>query len=203
MNILYIFDLIGTFAFAASGALLGIKKDMDIYGMFVLAVSAGVGGGTLRDIMLSRTPPFVLTDINYIIIIALATIFVFFLKSIIERKLPTKALNIADAVGLGVFTSIGTSIGLSCSVEWFGIIFFGVLTATAGGMIRDVLAGEVPLVLRQEVYASASIIGGIIFIVLNKYNINLDINIFITAVIVIAIRLLAINKNWHLPKFKR
>ena len=202
MTILYFFDLFGTFAFAVSGAILGIKKDMDIYGMFILAVSVGVGGGTMRDVLLSRTPPFVLTDINYMIVIAAATLIVFFLNSKVVKDMPMKALNIADAVGLGVFTSIGANVAVECNVEWYGIIFFGVMTATAGGMIRDTLAGEVPFVLKKEVYASASIAGGILFIVLHRANIGMNINILITSVIVTLIRIIAIYKNWNLPHFK-
>lgn len=202
MTILYFFDLFGTFAFAVSGAILGIKKDMDIYGMFILAVSVGVGGGTMRDVLLSRTPPFVLTDINYMIVIAAATLIVFFLNSKVIKEMPMKALNIADAVGLGVFTSIGANVAVECNVEWYGIIFFGVMTATAGGMIRDTLAGEVPFVLKKEVYASASIAGGILFIVLHRANIGMNINILITSVIVTLIRIIAIYKNWNLPHFK-
>ncbi len=202
MTILYFFDLFGTFAFAVSGAILGIKKDMDIYGMFILAVSVGVGGGTMRDVLLSRTPPFVLTDINYMIVIAAATLIVFFLNSKVIKEMPMKALNIADAVGLGVFTSIGANVAVECNVEWYGIIFFGVMTATAGGMIRDTLAGEVPFVLKKEVYASASIAGGILFIVLHRANIGMNINILITSVIVTLIRIIAIYKNWNLPHFR-
>lgn len=202
MNILYFFDLFGTFAFAVSGAILGIKKDMDIYGMFILAVSVGVGGGTMRDVLLSRTPPFVLTDINYMIVIAAATLIVFFLNSKVVKEMPMKALNIADAVGLGVFTSIGANVAVECNVEWYGIIFFGVMTATAGGMIRDMLAGEVPFVLKKEVYASASIAGGILFIVLHRANIGMNINILITSVFVTLIRIIAIYKDWNLPHFK-
>lgn len=202
MSVLYFFDLFGTFAFAISGALLGVKKDMDIYGMFVLAISVGAGGGTMRDIMLGRIPPFVLTDANYMIVIAVATLLVFFLNSVVEKGIPMKTLNIADAIGLGVFTSIGASVAVSYNVELYGIVFFGVMTATAGGMIRDTLAGEVPFVLKKEVYASASIIGGIIFIIIYKMNISLNINIFITSVAVTSIRILAIYKNWHLPHFK-
>lgn len=202
MTILYFFDLFGTFAFAVSGAILGIKKDMDIYGMFILAVSVGVGGGTMRDVLLSRTPPFVLTDINYMIVIAAATLIVFFLNSKVIKEMPMKALNIADAVGLGVFTSIGANVAVECNVEWYGIIFFGVMTATVGGMIRDTLAGEVPFVLKKEVYASASIAGGILFIVLHRANIGMNINILITSVIVTLIRIIAIYKNWNLPHFR-
>lgn len=202
MSVLYFFDLFGTFAFAVSGAILGIKKDMDIYGMFILAISVGVGGGTMRDVLLSRTPPFVLTDINYMIVIAAATLIVFFLNSKVVKDMPMKALNIADAVGLGVFTSIGASIALEFKVEWYGIIFFGVMTATAGGMIRDTLAGEVPFVLKKEVYASASIAGGLLFLILHKMGVTLNMNILVTSIFVTVIRIVAIYKNWNLPHFK-
>lgn len=202
MNVLYFFDLFGTFAFAVSGAILGIKKDMDIYGMFILAISVGVGGGTMRDVLLSRTPPFVLTDINYMIVITAATLIVFFLNSKVVKDMPMKALNIADAIGLGVFTSIGATVAVECNVKWYGIIFFGVMTATAGGMIRDTLAGEVPFVLKKEVYASASIAGGILFIILYKSNVGMNINILITSIFVTLIRIVAIYKNWNLPHFK-
>lgn len=202
MNVLYFFDLFGTFAFAVSGAILGIKKDMDIYGMFILAISVGVGGGTMRDVLLSRTPPFVLTDINYMIVITAATLIVFFLNSKVVKDMPMKALNIADAIGLGVFTSIGATVAVECNVEWYGIIFFGVMTATAGGMIRDTLAGEIPFVLKKEVYASASIAGGILFIILYKSNVGMNINILITSIFVTLIRIVAIYKNWNLPHFK-
>ena len=116
--------------------------------------------------------------------------------------MPMKALNIADAIGLGVFTSIGATVAVECNVEWYGIIFFGVMTATAGGMIRDTLAGEVPFVLKKEVYASASIAGGILFIILYKSNIGMNINILITSIFVTLIRIVAIYKNWNLPHFK-
>ncbi len=202
MSVLYFFDLFGTFAFAVSGALLGIKKEMDIYGMFILAVAVGAGGGTMRDVMLGRVPPFVLTDINYMIVMIAATLIIFFLNSRLIKEFPMKALNIADAIGLGVFTSIGSSIALKCNVEWYGVIFFGVVTATAGGMIRDTLAAEVPFVLKKEVYASASIIGGIIFVILHKAGAGLNLNILITSIVVTVIRILAIVKNWNLPHFK-
>lgn len=201
MNALYVFDLFGTFAFAVSGALLGAKKDMDIYGMFVLAVSVGAGGGTMRDIMLGRTPPFVLTDINYMIVIAFAVLIVFFFNSKIFETKPMLILNIADAIGLGVFTCIGANIAIQCGVQWYGVVFFGVMTATAGGMIRDTLAGEVPFVLKKEVYASASLAGGILFLILIKAGLGMDANMLITSIFVTCVRIVSIYKRWNLPRF--
>ena len=170
MSFLYLFDLIGTYAFAISGALVGAKKKMDIYGMFILALVTGVGGGTIRDMMLGRTPPFVFKDIWYLIDITIATFTVVFLYKKVLKNL--KLINIADAIGLGVFTCIGATIAKDSGCSWYGIILFGLMTATVGGMIRDILAQEVPFVLQKEIYASASILGGFIFIFLDYLNIK-------------------------------
>lgn len=198
MSLLYIFDLIGTYAFAISGALLGAKKKMDIYGMFILALVTGVGGGTIRDMMLGRTPPFVFKDIWYLIDVFVATLTVMFLYKKVLRNL--KLINIADAIGLGVFTCIGATIAKDTGCSWYGIILFGLMTATVGGMIRDVLAQVVPFVLQKEIYASASIAGGFLFITLDYFNINIDLNIFVTSLFVTVIRLLSIHNSWNLPK---
>lgn len=198
MSALYIFDLIGTFAFALSGALLGARKKMDIYGMFILALATGVGGGTIRDMMLGRIPPFVFKDILYLVDVILATLLVVFLYRRVRRG--AKLLNIADAVGLGVFTCIGASIASEAGCSWYGVVLFGVITATVGGMVRDVLAHEVPFVLQKEVYASASVAGGLMFIAFDNMGINLDINIFVTSAFVTLIRVVSIYRGWNLPK---
>ena len=109
-------------------------------------------------------------------------------------------LNIADAVGLGVFTCIGATIAFEEGCSWYGIILFGVITATVGGMVRDVLAHEVPFVLQKEIYASASVAGGFLFIALDSFNVNIDLNILLTSVFVALIRIVSIYKSWNLPK---
>lgn len=198
MTALYFFDLVGTFAFALSGALVGAKKKMDIYGMFILALVTGVGGGTIRDMMLGRIPPFFFKDIWYLVDILFATLLVVFLYRKVRRS--AKLLNIADAVGLGVFTCIGATIAFEEGCSWYGIILFGVITATVGGMVRDVLAHEVPFVLQKEIYASASVAGGFLFIALDSFNVNIDLNILLTSVFVALIRIVSIYKSWNLPK---
>lgn len=198
MSFLYFFDLLGTFAFAISGALLGVNKKMDIYGMFVLAFLTGVGGGTVRDVLLGRVPPFVFNDIGYLFVIFVATLLVFFLHSKVSKNI--KLINIADAVGLGVFTCIGANIALELDIRWYGIVLFGVLTATGGGMLRDIAAQDVPFVLQKEVYASAAILGGFLFLLFNKIDMNIDVNIIITSVIVTVIRIFSMHYGWNLPK---
>jgi len=197
MTLLYIFDLVGTFAFAISGALLGINKHMDIYGLFILALVTGVGGGTLRDILFGRIPPFIFNDINYMLVIIFATLLVFFFHMRVKKRF--KLLTIFDAIGLGVFTCIGTITAIDMGIVWYGVILSGVMTATVGGMIRDILAGDVPFVLQKEVYASASILGGILFVIFNMLNLSENINILIVSISVTSLRLLALYKDWRLP----
>ena len=198
MTMFYIFDVVGTFAFAISGALMGAKKEMDIYGLFILGLVTGVGGGTLRDVLFGRIPPFIFNDIAYLISVILAVLLVFFFHGKVQRG--TKLLNIFDAIGLGVFTCIGATIALNENIVWYGVILSAVITSTVGGMIRDTLAGEVPFVLQKEVYASASILGAVIFLILHKFDIPIDVNIFLVSVIVTVLRLLTVHKNWSLPK---
>lgn len=198
MTMFYIFDIIGTFAFAISGALMGARKEMDIYGLFILGLVTGVGGGTLRDVLFGRIPPFIFNDIAYIISVILAVLLVFFFHGKVERG--SRLLNIFDAIGLGVFTCIGATTALNENIVWYGVILSAVITSTVGGMIRDTLAGEVPFVLQKEVYASASILGAVIFLVLDKFDIPIDVNIFLVSVIVTVLRLLSIHKNWSLPR---
>lgn len=200
MSVLYILDLIGTAAFAISGALAGVRKDMDLYGICVLSLVTAVGGGTIRDVLVGRIPPFIFIDYNYIGISLLSALFVFFFYRKVEKGM--KTLLIMDAMGLGVFTVIGVKVGLDYQIGFIGSIFMGVMTGTFGGMIRDILRGEIPLVLKKEVYASASFIGGVIFYILNNTAILDFVNMFLSIAVVFALRVIAIFKNWNLPKPK-
>lgn len=200
MRLLYLFDLLGTFAFAISGAVAGVRKNFDLYGIIVLALVTAVGGGTIRDVLVGRIPPFIFTDINYFLISIAAALITFFFHKYVEKKY--KLLLIMDAIGLGVFTVIGISVGLQYNIGYFGAVVMGVMTGTFGGMIRDVLQKEVPLVLQKEIYASACIIGGIIFVVFDILKIDNVLNVVISGVAVFLIRFVAIQKNWHLPKAK-
>lgn len=196
---LYLLDLAGTFAFAVSGTLLGVKKDMDVYGCFVLALVTGAGGGTMRDLMLGAEP-FILKDVAYIISISLAVLAVWQFKRFVERV--NKPLITADAVGLGVFTVIGATKGIDAGLAPHAVILLAILTGTGGGMIRDIIANEVPVVLTKEVYASASLIGAAIFLLLSYTDMSNAVNAVISATIVTFIRLYTLKINFHLPKYK-
>ncbi len=198
MDIIYILDLIGTAAFAASGAWVGVRKRMDLFGVLVLGAVTAVGGGTLRDLLLGDIPPFSLKDEAYIYIAIAVALVVFINRKRFE--LFEKPLLYFDAIGLGTFVVIGTIKALNFHLGLLGSVLMGVMTGTAGGIIRDVLANQVPLILRREIYASACIVGGTLLVVLEQSGITRPVAALLSAGTVILVRLMAIHYDWSLPK---
>ncbi len=198
LNILYILDLTGTAAFAASGAWAGINRKMDLFGVTVLALVTATGGGTIRDIILGATPPFCLQDETYLYLSLAVALFVFFSPGIF--RFLQHPLLYFDALGLGTFLVIGTGKALSHKLGPLGSILMGTVTATAGGMVRDVLSGQVPLILRREIYASACIAGGILLVVLDFLKVDGWISFPLSAALVIIVRIMAIYFKWSLPR---
>lgn len=194
---LYLFDLIGTIAFAISGALAGVHRRMDMLGVLVLGIVTAIGGGTLRDVLLGSTPPFCLKDENYLYVSIAASLLTFYAHPLVDRY--RNALLYFDAIGLGTFVVIGTGKALAYHTGFIGAIAMGMMTATAGGMIRDMLSGQIPLILQKEIYASACLAGGVLFYLLAQLHINHNIIMVVTAVVVIGLRLMAIKYNWSLP----
>lgn len=197
--LLYILDLFGTAVFAISGVWVACRKDMDLFGALVLAFVTAVGGGTIRDVLLSATPVFWIKDTLYLLVI-LATVMV----AIVGRKWHERSkwiMQVSDALGLAVFVVIGVTKSLSFGVEPMVAIMMGVLTGCGGGAIRDLLAGEVPMVLRKEIYASAAMVGGAVLVFLEPLIQNIDITSVIAATVVLVLRLLALYKDLSLPSF--
>lgn len=198
MTVLYALDLIGTAAFAASGAWAAVRSRMDLFGVLVLGLVTAVGGGTLRDLLVGDLPPFSLQDETYLYISIVAALAVFTFRNhfgVMERQ-----LLILDAVGLGTFVVIGTTKGLDFQLGFLGASLMGVMTGTAGGVIRDILANRVPLILRKEVYASACLVGSVLLVTLEYFGTSRPISALFSAAIVIVLRLLAIQYNWSLPR---
>ncbi len=198
MNFLYILDLIGTAAFAASGAWAGVRRDMDLFGVLVLGMVTATGGGTLRDVLLGDFPPFCLKNEVYLYISIVVSLAVFFQ----HRRLGflQHPLLYFDAVGLGTFVVIGTGKALEYNMGFLGAVIMGIMTATAGGVVRDILSNRVPLILRKEVYASACLAGGALMFLLHQTPMPPALTATIAAVTVITLRLLAIRHNWALPR---
>lgn len=198
MTLLYVLDLVGTAAFAASGAWAGIRRQMDLFGVLVLGVVTAIGGGTLRDLLLGDHPTFGLRDETYLYLSLAVALIIFFW----HRKLAFlhHPLLYFDAVGLGTFVVIGTSKALAFNLGFLGSVLMGVMTATAGGVVRDVLSNQVPLILQKEVYASACLAGGLLLVLWSHTPLPQPLGALLAALAVISLRLLAIHYNWALPK---
>lgn len=200
-----VLELIGTVAFAASGALIAMKKHMDLLGVIVLGVVTAVGGGILRDVILGITPPLAFRDPTCAMV-AIGTAIVLFIPWVRHHlmhnvKLFDAALLVMDSVGLGVFTVMGIWNALSFSPDrsTFLLVFVGVLTGVGGGMIRDVLAGNTPYILVKHIYACASLIGAIVCVLLWP-RLPQYAAMLIAMLLVLIIRLLSAYFRWNLPR---
>jgi len=192
-------DLLGTAAFAIPGALFAINKKMDPFGVFIIAFVTAIGGGTLRDILIGKSPVVWMTDLNYVYVIFIAVI----LAIVFRKKIAclSKSLFLFDTIGLGVFTIIGTEIGIQNNLHPIISVSLGMITATFGGVIRDTLSNEVPLIFHKEIYATACIVGAVTYLILNQFQIDQNINHILTTLMVIAVRLIAVKFKLQLPTF--
>jgi len=193
-------DIIGTMAFAMSGALTAMNKKLDPFGVFIIAFVTAVGGGTLRDIMIGRTPVGWMLDFKYVYVISVG-----FILAIIFRKKFDKlrtSLFLFDTIGLGVFTLIGLEKGINIGLHPIICIALGTMTACFGGVIRDILCNEIPVIFRREIYATICILGGIVFFILRKMNLENDVLYLTTSLVIISIRLMAVKYKWYLPAIK-
>jgi uncharacterized membrane protein YeiH len=190
-------DLIGTLAFAISGALTALHKRMDPFGVLIIAFVTAVGGGTLRDVLIGRTPVGWMQDLNYLYVITLGFVLVvFFRGKLLRFKL---SMLLSDTVGLGVFTLIGIQKGLDFGVHPYICVALGTMTACFGGVIRDVLCVEIPVIFRKEIYATICILGGAVFFVLKEWQLPDTLVYLITSLVIIVVRLLVVKFNWSLP----
>lgn len=199
MIALLVLDYLGTFAFAISGALKAVRREMDLFGLIVLAVVTAIGGGTVRDAMLGLRP-FWFADANYILLSLVAALLVFTLYRLVSRK--ETVLLWFDAVGLGAFTVIGASKAMDAGLGFAPTVVLAVLTGIGGGIIRDVLAADVPAVLRKEVYASAGIIGAVIYWLMVQWQAPEWLAIPVPMLIVTTIRLVSLHYGIGLPKLR-
>ena len=199
--LLHILDIFGIAVFAISGALAAGKRRMDLFGVVVLAAVTALGGGTLRDIILDVGPVFWVTQPTYLLVAVAAAVATFFTVRLFS--LPTKLLAIADAVGLAVFTVLGTEKALAAGMPAVIAVVMGVITGVVGGMIRDVLSGEMPLILRSELYATASFCGAIILtLTISKLQAR-EIAVLASLIVTLALRLAAIKWKISLPLMSR
>ena len=193
----HLLDIIGTMAFAMSGALTAMNKKMDPFGVFIIAFVTAVGGGTLRDIMIGRTPVGWMLDLKYVYVIIIG-----FMLAIIFRKKFDRlrtSLFLFDTIGLGVFTLIGLEKGINIGLHPVICVALGTMTACFGGVIRDILCTEIPVIFRREIYATICILGGIVFFILREFNLEKDVLYLTTSLVIISVRLMAVKFKWYLP----
>jgi len=195
----YLLDLLGVAVFAISGALAGAHRGLDLFGIAVLAAVTAIGGGTLRDVLLNRHPVFWLSDPKYLYVI-LAAVAVTLLGQSYLPNLQT-ALLVADAFGLGLFALSGAQIAEADRHSWIVVILMGTMTGVAGGVVRDLLSGVVPLLLRRDIYATAAIAGICLYLLAQALGLKRFWAFILGIVSVVAIRLLAIAFAWQLPVF--
>lgn len=192
-------DLIGTAAFAATGAFKAVEHKSDIVGIIILATITGVAGGVLRDVIFGRIPPVAITNPLYVAITIGMAVAIFFLYRSFKHY---EGLILKfDAVGLGVFTIIGASFAYSVfGLNFLAMAFAGIVTAVGGGILRDVFVNEVPIVFVKELYASASFAGVVAFFGMLAAGINVDIAAIPCIALVTGLRVLAMRYNWNLPR---
>lgn len=198
-KIIYALDLFGVAVFAISGALAAGRKQMDIFGVVVLGLVTALGGGTLRDTLLDSGPVFWIRDPVYLLAAVGFSLLTFFAVRFFTSH--RKGLLVFDAFGLAIFTAIGTAAALMITDSASIAMVMGVMTGTAGGMMRDVLCAEVPLVLRREIYATAALCGSYAYVAVKSLGFHDNICVILSVSVTLAIRLAAIHWRFALPVF--
>ena len=196
---LLVFDLIGTFVFASSGALVARKAHLDLFGAFVLSLAAGTAGGILRDVLVGFTPPIALTEWRYPVTALAAMVAVAIRGEYLETRLK-RPITMLDALGLGLFATTGTWRALDASLPVVTALFVGVITAVGGGVLRDMLVARVPVVLHREIYALAAAVASGLVVIAEVMDVDRVIAGVAAVAATASLRLVAAYKSWNVPK---
>lgn len=196
-TLLLVLDIVGIAVFAVSGALVAVDKKLDIFGVIFLAVGTALGGGFIRDALIGATPAAALTDWRYLATPAIAGLIVFYVHPSVARW--SRLFLLVDAAGLGLFAVAGTRKAIDFGVGPLGSSAIGILTAIGGGMIRDILVREIPVVLHREIYATAALLATIVVVVGDRLRID-DVLVAVIAIcLAFCIRVVSRWKNWAAP----
>ena len=198
--LLYLLDMVGVIACAIAGTLLAQHKGFDIAGCILVSMVNAIGGGTLRDMALDRHPLFWMTDLNYVIVITVTSLILQIFFHLYHKI--DKALKLFDAIGLAAFSVIGFKVALAQDVSPVIAVMMGVWTAIIGGLLRDIICNEIPLLLQREIYITASIAGSLSYLALDYWGVDAVINEFMMLFIIFAVRMLALKFDWHLPSIR-
>jgi uncharacterized membrane protein YeiH len=192
-----VLDLLGTFVFALSGAVSGVKHRLDIFGVLVLSFAAANVGGITRDLLIGAVPPPGIADWRYITVAFAAGLVTFYGGSVVERL--WNSVLLFDAVGLGLFAVTGASMALAFHLPPLTAVLLGVMTGVGGGVARDLLVSEVPAVLRADLYAVAALVGAAVVVIGRALGMPTGVVSIVGAALCIALRLMAIHRHWQLP----
>lgn len=195
---IYALDLTGCAAAAVAASTLAKRVGFDPIGAIMIAAVAAIGGGTCRDVLINRHPLFWLHNLTYLWLVSLVAILVFVFYHSVEKHVD-KPLRLFDALGLSAFAVIGFEAALSKDLPYPIVILMGVMTSVFGGILRDIICGQLPLVLQKEIYILCVVIGGLVYLGLMQFGVSLWLRDVIAMLVVFVIRLLAIYRNWNLP----
>lgn len=196
-ELIYGIDLTGTFVFAVSGLLLATNKKLDHFGASVIAFVTAVGGGTLRDLLIGSRPVGWTQDLNYLVMVGLGIVCGILFKRVFEKL--RKTMFLFDSIGLGLFTILGIQKTLEFGLSPVIAVIMGTISAVFGGVLRDTLVNEIPLIFRAEIYATVCLTGGVIYIALAEFVPSNDLRVIITIVYIISLRIVAVKRKWSLP----
>lgn len=201
-TIIFILDLSGIAVFAITGALAAMEKRLDVFGVLVLAIITALGGGTIRDILMARMPPFYFDEWIYLAVATGAALLVLLFYRLFLKL--WRPLTLFDALGLGLFTIIGAQKALNANYTLAPVLILGMITGIGGGMLRDVLRGEIPFVLRKEIYALASLAGALVFYVAwPMAHLPEPVAMLLGAGVTTTVRLVSVKLNLGLPARKQ
>jgi uncharacterized membrane protein YeiH len=194
---LLIADLVGVAVFAASGGSAAVAKRFDIFGVVFVGFCTALGGGLLRDVLVGSVPPLALRDWRYVVTAAAASLLIFWLHPQFARL--RRVVLVLDAAGLGLFTATGTLKALDFAVPAVGACIVGMITGIGGGLVRDLLTGEIPIVLRREIYAVAALVGAVAVVIGVRLSMPRLVVLLGAALLTFALRLVAMRRHWAAP----
>ena len=190
-------DILGTIAFAISGVLVAMEKRLDLFGVLIIAFVTAIGGGTLRDLLIGNTPVGWMQDLTYVTTIFISVVFAIIFVN--KLKYLRKSLFLFDTIGIGLYTMVGVEKGLEAQLLPIMCVFLGTMTACFGGVIRDILCNEIPVIFRKEIYATACILGALSYFLIVQLPVKEEFAYIAGILIVIILRLLAVKFKISLP----
>jgi uncharacterized membrane protein YeiH len=199
--LLVVLDLLGIFVFAITGALVAVRKELDVFAVLVLAVTTGLGGGVLRDVIIGAVPPAALEDWRYLLVPAAAGLMTFYFHPSLGRKEPL--INVLDAAGLALFCVTGALKGVAFGLGPIPAALMGMLTGIGGGVVRDVLTGRVPLVFRGGLYATPALVGALVAVLGREAGLASVVVACPAALLCFSWRVLALRRGWNAPVASR